>query len=98
MTIAHEEAYAAKHKALPARVFLSVGLLEQRSGTAEGEKYRMVENVRKFGEALKSRGYDGLDLKVHFFEDETHNSVIPATVSKGLRFIYSPKKTSADSK
>ena len=98
VTIAHEEAYAAKHKALPARVFLSVGLLEQRSGTAEGEKYGMVENVRKFGEALKSRGYDGLDLKVHYFEDETHTSVIPATVSKGLRFIYPPKKTSADSK
>jgi len=92
VTFAQEEAYAAKQKALPVRIFLSVGLLE-----TGGEKYRMVENLRKFAEVLKSRNYDGLDLKVHFFEDETHTSVVPATVSKGLRFIYSPKKAGADS-
>jgi hypothetical protein len=29
------------------------------------------------------------DLRAHFFDDEDHLSVIPATVSKGLRFVYS---------
>ena len=92
VTFAHEEAYAAKHKVLPARVFLSVGLLEERDGDEQLAKLAQVKNLREFIEVLKHRGYEGLELQTRFFEDETHTSVIPATISKGLRFIYAKKE------
>jgi len=35
------------------------------------------------------RNYNGLEFQVHYFDDETHVSGVPATISRGLRFIYS---------
>lgn len=80
-----EELYAASGKPLPARVFFSVGQLEDRMDP----RYPMVADLREFTERLTRRKYKGLELEAHFFDDETHGSVIPATVSKGLRFVYS---------
>lgn len=80
-----EESFAASGKPLPARVFFSVGLLEQRMAP----QMPMVTDLRAFLDRVKKRGYKGLQLGAHFFDDETHGSVIPATISKGLRFVYS---------
>jgi hypothetical protein len=49
----------------------------------------MVVPLREFTERLKSRSYTGLEFQVHYFDDETHVSGVPATISRGLRFIYS---------
>jgi predicted alpha/beta superfamily hydrolase len=80
----HEESFAAEGKALPARVFFSVGSLEQRLAPA----YPMVADLQAFVDTLKRRNYNGLESQTHIFDDETHISVVPATISKGLRFIY----------
>lgn len=32
--------------------------------------------------------YTPLKFKLDIFEDESHNSVIPVTISRGLRYIY----------
>lgn len=49
----------------------------------------MVSDLREFTDRLKSRNYRGFEFETHYFEDENHGSVIPATVSKGLRYVYS---------
>jgi hypothetical protein len=66
-------------------VFFSVGLLEQRMAP----RYPLVTDLRVFINRVERRKYKGLEFQVHFFEDETHLSVVPATISKGLRFVYS---------
>ncbi len=86
-----EESFAASRKPLPARVFFSVGLLEQRMAP----QMPMVTDLRAFVSKIQRRHYQGLTFQAHFFDDETHGSVVPATISKGLRFVYS---TSAPTK
>jgi predicted alpha/beta superfamily hydrolase len=80
-----EESFAASRKPLPARVFFSVGLLEQRMAP----KMPMVTDLRAFVDRIHRRHYQDLAFEAHFFDDETHGSVVPATISKGLRFVYS---------
>jgi uncharacterized protein len=78
--LAAEEVFAASGSALRARVFLSVGLLEEPS---------MVSDLRTFVATLERRRYQGLELQAQFFGDETHLSSVPAAISRGLRFVYS---------
>ena len=86
VTFDYEARYAATHNDLPATVFLSVGALE---AILEPEFAAMVANVQELTEVLMSRQYPGLKLISHIFEDETHYSVIPATMSRGLRAVFS---------
>jgi uncharacterized protein len=93
-----EESFAASGKPLPVRTFFSVGLLEEQMGP----RYPMVTDLRAFVQRLEHRKYKGLELQAHYFEDETHGSVVPATISRGLRFAYSqsaspPGPTSSNS-
>ena len=81
-----ESEYSASRNDLSARVFLSVGQLEPE------EPYRMVTNFQEFISILERRDYDGFDLEWWIFEDETHNSVIPPTISRGLRSIYKDRE------
>lgn len=78
-----EQVYSESHEDLDARVFLSVGSLEE---TTSG--FPMTSDMTAFARTLTDRGYGGLELGAHVFEDETHLSVIGAAFSRGLRFIY----------
>ena len=85
LTFDYEAAYAAAHDDLPATVFLSVGALE---AIFEPAFAAMVSNVARMTEILTSRKYPGLELTTHIFDNETHHSVIPATMSRGLRTVF----------
>ncbi len=76
-----EQKFSEEFDDLSARVFLSVGSLEDH-------RLRMVSNTIRLAETLKSRDYKGLHLESHLFEDETHLSVAPATYSRGLRSLF----------
>jgi predicted alpha/beta superfamily hydrolase len=80
----YEANYAASHTDLPAKVFISVGGHETR----EPEPAAMVDNFETLVRRLESRRYPGLELTAHVFEGETHLSVIPATMSRGLRVVF----------
>lgn len=80
VTFHDEAAYAAGNDTLIAKAFLSVGLLEAGLDTPT--------NLRDLVAVLKGRNYHRFEWTVHFFEDESHNSVIPVSVSRGLRYIY----------
>lgn len=82
---AMEDAYALSGRPLRARVFLSSGALEDGTGG-----HQMTSDFKTFADRLKSRDYPGLELRTHVFEGEDHGSVLGATLSRGLRFIYAP--------
>jgi predicted alpha/beta superfamily hydrolase len=74
-----ESAYADKSTDLPAKIFISMGALEDETTIAQME--RLVRELR-------SRNFKNLDLHSHIFEHETHLSVPAAALSRGLRVIY----------
>ncbi len=82
MTFQFEEQFSRTNRALPVKLFLSVGTDEPRD--------LMVEPLMRFIAQLEQRSYDGLDLTVHQLDGETHDSAVPGTVSRGLRSVYDP--------
>ena len=82
-----EAAYADAHEDMKADVFISVGALEE-AVNPEPDDSRMVSNTVEMAERLRTRGYPNLRLTEHVFESETHLSVIPATMSRGLRALF----------
>lgn len=80
-----EDAYARHHDDLDAKVFISVGALEQ---TFEDPAHTVVTDARFMADRLSDRAYPNLELTHHVFENETHLSVIPATYSRGLRALF----------
>jgi predicted alpha/beta superfamily hydrolase len=74
-----ERAYADEHDDLPARVFMSIGGLEDES---------VIRLMQHIVEILQQRDYPSLELTSHIFEGETHLSVPAAAISRGLRVLY----------
>jgi len=87
ITLTYESNYAAHHDDLPARVFMSVGAREESADSLIDPSFQFVTNMKTLAKTLQERGYPGLQLTTHVFEDETHFSVIPATFSRGLRVV-----------
>ena len=78
-----EEKYGKTHTALPAKIFVSM---------ADNEGYaQAVPDFERLVKVLEQRKYTNLQWTSHVFEGETHVSVLPATISRGLRAIYSEK-------
>lgn len=87
--LAYERNYAANHDDLIAKVFLSVGSLEENDPFEIIEPAdQFISNLKTLVAALKERNYPSLELTSHIFEGETHLSVIPATYSRGLRAVF----------
>lgn len=80
VTFRFEETFSSTNSSLPVRLFISVGTDEPRE--------RMVDPIRRFTEQLEQRSYAGLDLTVHYFEGESHDSAVPGTISRGLRSVF----------
>jgi predicted alpha/beta superfamily hydrolase len=75
----YEDEYAASHKDLPVKLFMSVGSLESHS---------MITNMNKMSEQLLERNYPSLELETHIFENETHSSCYAASISRALKVLY----------
>ncbi|MFN0089752.1 MAG: alpha/beta hydrolase [Acidimicrobiales bacterium] len=82
-----EEAWAQASRDLPARVHLLVGGLETVLAPP-GAQRSMRDNVRELAERLRSRRYPRLQLDLDVIDGETHHSVIPAALSRGLRVLF----------
>jgi predicted alpha/beta superfamily hydrolase/ketosteroid isomerase-like protein len=77
-----EAALYAQHGKLPATVFCAIG---------EQDNPGMVRNWRKFTELIAGRGYEGLRWTSCLFPDETHISVYPIGLTRGLKTIHPPE-------
>lgn len=79
MILKAEAAVAESGKTLHGRVFLSVG-------ADEGEA--MVGTLKNLTAVLTTHVYPNLQLESYIFEGENQVSVVPAALSRGLRFLY----------
>ena len=77
-----ESTYAESHDSLRAQLFISTGLLLDEPFPENPPR------IEEFVTILESRNYSGLQIKTAYFEDETHITVIPATIGRGLRAVY----------
>jgi predicted alpha/beta superfamily hydrolase len=84
MMLQAEAHYAATQPDLAARVFLSAGGLEEPPDSA----FQIISNVRTLAEQLRGRHYTSLSLTTHIFDGETHLSVSPSAITRGLRTLY----------
>lgn len=91
-----EQAYAARHKDLPASVFFGIGSLETlapgKKPSRSEEDADMVADLREFDALLKKRAYKNLRTRLTVFGDEDHASVLPMVVTHGLRAYLATKK------
>ncbi len=84
-----EADYAFSRCDLPAKVFMSAGSQEEvMMPPFRDAPAAFVSHVRSFATRLRGRGYDGLELTTHIFEDESHVSVVPGAMSRGLRVMF----------
>lgn len=77
-----ERRFAEHHARLPARIFFTVG---EREANAERD---MVSDLRRFVEQVQGRGYEGLQLRMRVLPENTHDSVFPAGLGLGLRYVF----------
>lgn len=80
-----EDAYAAKHRRLPARVVMVAGSYETFGPTQRHyENNDLVGDMQRFEKRLKARGYAGLDIRSEVAEGEDHFTVFHDVVTRGL--------------
>lgn len=82
------KAYANKNKTLPARVFFAIGEHENQPGLGR----TMVVDLQELVRRLREQQYSHLELTHQVFPDETHNSVFPAALTRGLRVVFASEQ------
>jgi uncharacterized protein len=84
MLFALEERTSAAHD-IDAGLFLAVGEREEGPHLPMLARFKMVSNVNKMSALLADRAYPSLRLASEIIVGETHTSVIPAALTRGLR-------------
>lgn len=92
----YEQAWSETKKALRVPLFLAAGEGEQAAGAGwrnEGfpdeaiQAVREVDNVKELAAVLRSRQYDGFQLRTAVIPDEYHLTVFPSAFNQGLRWM-----------
>lgn len=90
-----EQAYAARHKTLPASIYFGIGSTETLAPGKQHQRSEdnadMVADLRDFERVLAGRRYPGLKTRLEVFDGEDHASVFPFLLTHGLR-AYLRKK------
>ena len=73
--------YIAAHRSLPANVFYAVGSFEASSDHA------MVDDLRAWNDLLAGAKLDGYKAQMMVFDGDTHESVFPGALTRGLRVL-----------
>lgn len=81
----YEEEVAATREDLQASLFLGVGALEETEALPWLAAFRMITNLGVMRARLESRAYPSLGIDTQVFADESHTSVVPAVLTRGLR-------------
>jgi predicted alpha/beta superfamily hydrolase len=77
-----EQEFAAKQRRLSAKVYLTVGSREVHV------ERNIVRDLQALTEQIKGHSYRGLSLQSRVMDDETHNTIFPLGLTRGLRFLY----------
>lgn len=79
------KSFIATHRELPVKVFWSVGS-EENQPPPSGSP--MVDYLKEFATLMSNAHLSGYESEVMVFDNETHHSVFPAALSRGLRSLY----------
>ena len=71
---------------LPGRLVLAVGELEEHPAIPMLASFKMVTNVRRMAERLSDRGHS-LEVQSFVLNGESHTSVVPVSLTRGLRAL-----------
>ena len=82
ISLKYAEDFMASNDALNARIYMSVGELEEESVA------QMVTNVYRMYGILKAKPMEGLNIKMEIIPNETHTSVIGMNLIKGIQAVY----------
>jgi predicted alpha/beta superfamily hydrolase len=75
-------------KVAPQILITSAELEQSRSPRSLQAKFRMVDNARELADTLRRiKGRNGYRVEYALFLNETHNSGIPASTSRGVAFV-----------
>lgn len=77
-----EKTFSETHTDLPAKLFMSVGGLEYPE---------LIADIKQMAEALESRQYPHLQVRLEVIEEEGHASAAPASMIKGFQELYGEK-------
>lgn len=77
---------------IEAKLVLAVGGQEESPQIPMLAQFKMVTNVRAMDDRLTSREYPSLDLTLFVLEGESHTSVVPVALTRGLRAVYRPRR------
>ncbi|MEJ2206668.1 MAG: alpha/beta hydrolase-fold protein [Gemmatimonadota bacterium] len=83
-----ERELAASREDIDATLFLAVGAGEEREDLPVLAPFRMVSNLRDLADGLRARGYPSLDMTTLEAEGESHTTVVPVALTRGLRYIF----------
>lgn len=84
-----EATYAAGHKDLKARIYLTTGSREHPgAGGCPGCEHDLVGDQALLAEALKSRNYPGLSVRTGLAEDGFHETTFPIGLMRGMQWLY----------
>lgn len=83
-----EKAFADDHSKMPVRVYFAVGELESNPGRDRN----MVADQMRFVSDLKSRNYDGLEVRSEIIPGATHKSTFPIGLTKALFWMLEGPK------
>ncbi|MBN2812613.1 MAG: alpha/beta hydrolase [Bacteroidales bacterium] len=78
-----EENYAETNKTLNAIVFTSIGNLDDKT---------ITEPWKEFNNLISKRKYENLVYETEIIENETHLSMFPAALTKGIKFVLNQQK------
>jgi hypothetical protein len=92
LLLRREEELASSLDDLDTTLFLAVGAGEEREDIPMLASFRMVSNVRTLADRLRGRGYPSLDLATFIPEGESHTSVVPVALTRGLRYVFARER------
>lgn len=81
-----EKRFEAAADRLDARVYLAVGDMETPS--YHGAPHDLVADQKRFAEALRRRGYNGLEIRNEVIEGATHQTTFPIGLTRGLMWLH----------
>jgi len=82
-----ESERAGASEDIDADLVLAIGGLEEDPRIPMLSQFKMITNVDTLAERLGSRGYASLRLSKFVMEGETHTSVVPVALTRGLRAV-----------
>lgn len=83
-----EQGLAGARDDLETTLVLAVGGLEEDPRVPMLAQFKMVTNVERMGDRLGGREYPSLSLTTLVLDGESHTSVVPVALTRGLRAIH----------